>query len=396
MFSSPPRRVRSIAAGALCLISSPAFAQQSVSDVLSFLVTNETVVTSDFAKDREAAAATRDTVFGFLQVELAALPISSSSGGFIYKLNPTIGTMERANDSFGPVFLERALTSGRGQTSFGISYRRSGFDTLDGRSLDDGTFVTTANRLASEAEPFDVDRLQLEIDADTFTIFASYGLTDRLDIGSAVPIVALRLSGERVNVYRGAVFQQATGSAEVTGLADIALRAKYNFFQTQHVGFAANADVRLPTGDADQLLGAGKAAVRVGAIVSFERNRVGGHVTAGAAAGGVSESVDYGAAVVVAATPTFNLVGEVFGHRLSALARIGEATARHPSIPNVETTRILPIRTGTNTTLALVGGKWNIARTWLLSANVLFPLTDTGLTGRPTPSIALDYTFDRF
>ena len=396
MVSSQQRRLGCLAAAALYVVPRPAAAQQSVSDVLSFLVTNQAVITSDFVKDREAAAATRDTVFGFLQVELAALPISSSSGGFIYKLNPTIGTMERANDSFGPVFLERALTAGRGQTSFGISYRRSGFDTLDGRSLDDGTFVTTANRLASEAEPFDVERLHLKIDADTFTLFANYGLTDRLDVGSAVPIVDLRLSGERVNFYRGTVFQQAIGSAEVTGLADIALRAKYNLLQTDYVGFAANADIRLPTGDADQLLGAGKTAVRVGAIASFERNRLGGHFSVGAAGGGVSDAVDYGAAIVVAATPTFNLVGEVFGHRLSALARIGEATARHPSIPNVETTRILPFRTGTNTTLALVGGKWNIARTWLLSANVLFPLTDTGLTGRPTPSIALDYTFDRF
>ena len=390
------QRVCSIAAAALCVVSRPAFAQQSVSDVLSFLVTNRAVITSDFEKDREAAAATRDTVFGFLQVELAALPISSSSGGFIYKLNPTIGTMERANGSFGPVFLERALTSGRGQMSFGISYRRSGFDTLDGRSLDDGSFVTTANRLASEAEPFDVERLQLTIDANTVTVFANYGVTDRLDIGSAVPIVDLKLSGERVNFYRGAVFQQAIGSAEVTGLADIAVRAKYNFLQSEYVGLAANADVRLPTGDPDQFLGAGKTSVRVGAITSFERHRLGGHFTIGVAEGGVSDAVDYGAALVVAATPTFSIVGEVFGHRLSALARIGEATARHPSIPNVETTRILPLRTGTNTTLALFGGKWNIARTWLLSANVLFPLTDTGLTGRPTPSIALDYTFDRF
>ena len=258
MVSSRRRQFRGIATAALCLVSSPVFAQQSVSDVLSFLVTNETVVTSDFVKDREAAAATRDTVFGFLQVELGTLPISSSSGGFIYKLNPTIGTMERANESFGPVFLERALTSGRGQTSFGISYRRSGFNTLDGRSLDDGTFVTTANRLASEAEPFDVDRLHLDIEADTFTVFANYGVTDRLDIGSAVPIVDLKLSGERVNVYRGAIFQQAIGSAEVTGLADIALRAKYNFLQTEHVGFAANADVRLPTGDADNGLAPGR------------------------------------------------------------------------------------------------------------------------------------------
>ena len=63
-----------------------AFAQDSVSDVLSFLVTNQAVITDDFVKDQQAAAATRDTIFRFLQVELATLPISSSTGGFIYRL----------------------------------------------------------------------------------------------------------------------------------------------------------------------------------------------------------------------------------------------------------------------------------------------------------------------
>jgi hypothetical protein len=372
-----------------------ALAQDSVSDVLSFLVTNQSVITDDFVKDQQAAAATRDTISRFLQVELAALPISSSTGGFIYRLNPALGTMERASDSFGPFFLERALTSGRGQTSIGFTYRHSRFDTLDGRDLRDGTLVTTANRLATESEQFDVELLTLNLEASTFTLFGNYGVTDRLDVGAAVPIVDLSLSGERLNVYRGSVFQQAVGSAFVTGLADIALRAKYSLIQTREIGVAADVDVRLPTGSKEQLLGAGRTTLLVSAIASVEGRRVGSHFKAGFGKGGASDEFNFGAAVVLAATPRFNLVGEVFGRRLSELARIAEVTAPHPSIPNVATTRLLPDAMGTNTALALAGFKWNLARTWLLNANVLFPLTNTGLTGRPTPSIALDYTFDR-
>jgi hypothetical protein len=390
--------LRAAAAGMLLGLLSPAaaFAQDSsVSEVLSFLVTNQAVATGDFTKDQQAAAATRDTISRFLQVELAALPIGSSTGGFIYRLNPALGTMERVSDSFGPFFLERAATSGRGQTSVGFTYRHSRFDRLDGRDLRDGTLVTTANRLSTEAEPFDVEMLSLRIAASTYTLFGSFGVSDRLDIGAAVPIVDLSLSGERLNFYRGSVFQQAIGSAFATGLADVSIRAKYSVAQTDHIGVAAQADLRLPTGSEEQLLGAGSAALHIAGIASIEHGRFGSHFRAGVAKGGASDETEFGAAVVVAATSRFNLIGEVFGRRLSALARVSDAIAPHPSIPNVTTTRLLPIATGTSTVLALVGCKWNLTRTWLLNANVLVPLSDTGLTGRPTPSIALDYTFDR-
>lgn len=379
----------------LCLSAQPAFAQGTVRDVLSFLVTNQSVITDNFVKDQEAAAATRDTIFRFLQVELASLPISSSSGGFVYRLNPAVATMERVSDSFGPFFLERSLTSGRGQTSLGVSFRHSRFTTLDGRSLTDGTLVTTANRLANESQPFDVELLTLGIEANTVTFFGSYGVTDRVDVGAAVPIVDLSLSGERQNTYRGSVFQQAIGSGLVTGLADIALRAKYSIVQRRSVGLAVNADLRLPTGNENQLLGAGEAALYLSAITSVENRRVGWHFKGGFGKGGVSDEVNGGTAVVVAVTPRFNLVGEVSGRRLSELTRIGDSTAPHPLLPNVTTTRLLPTTTGTSTVLALTGFKWNLTSTWLFNANVLFPLSERGLTGQPTVSIAIDYTLDR-
>jgi hypothetical protein len=379
----------------ICLSAQPTSAQGSVADILSFLMTNQAVVTDDFVKDQQAAAATRDTVFRFLQVALGTLPVTSSTGGFIYRFNPMIGTMERASDSFGPFFLERAITSGRRQTSVGVTYRHSRFDTLDGRSLHDGTLVTIANTLANEPDPFDVEVLRLRIEADTFTLLGNYGVSDRLDIGAALPIIHLRLSGERLNFYRGSVFQQAIGSALVTGLADVAFRAKYNLVQGEGFGVAAGADLRLPTGSQEHLLGAARAAIHLSAIASIERGRIGSHVKAGYGKGGVSDALDYGGAVVLSASPRLNLVAEVFGQRLSALTRIGEVTAPHPLIPNVSTTRLSSVTIGTNTVLALAGAKWNLGRTWLLSANVLLTLTDTGLTGRPTPSIALDYTFDR-
>lgn len=80
---------------------------------------------------------------------------------------------------------------------------------------------------------------------------------------------------------------------------------------------------------------------------------------------------------------------------MSELARIGDSTAPHPLIPNVTTTRLLPITTGASSGLALAGFKWNLTGTLLFNANVLFPLSDKGLTGHPTASIAIDCTLER-
>src|SRR5437879_5767073 len=103
------RRFTIAAAGALLTVwPRPAVAQQSISDVLSLLLTNHTIQTGDFVRDEQAAAATRDTMSGLLLLDLVTLPVSSSSGGFTYRFNPALGTVERSSNSFGPFFVERS------------------------------------------------------------------------------------------------------------------------------------------------------------------------------------------------------------------------------------------------------------------------------------------------
>ena len=206
----------------------PAAAQQTISEVLSFLVTNRSIPTDDFVRDEQAAAATRDAISGFLLAELATLPISTSAGGFTYRLDPALGTVMRSSDSFGPFFTERSLTAGAGRSSFGMSYQSSIFANVDGRDLRDGTLVSTASTLRGASEPFDVETVSLRIRTDTITVSGNIGLADRLDVSAAIPFVRLTLSGQRVDTYRGREFIQATGSAAASGIGDAVIRAKYN------------------------------------------------------------------------------------------------------------------------------------------------------------------------
>src|SRR5262245_30970397 len=114
----------SAAAVALALVfAHPVHAQnatRSVSEVLGFLITNQSVSTGSVERDRAAAQAASDTVSRALLANLATLPVSSSSGAFAYRLNSELGTVERVTQTFPPFFVERALTVGRSTASLGF------------------------------------------------------------------------------------------------------------------------------------------------------------------------------------------------------------------------------------------------------------------------------------
>src|ERR1700742_4320870 len=82
-------------------LSAAAAPAQTVSDVLTFLVTNQSVATGSVERDREAAQATSVTISRALAANLATLPVASSSASFVYHLNPELGTVERATQTFG-------------------------------------------------------------------------------------------------------------------------------------------------------------------------------------------------------------------------------------------------------------------------------------------------------
>ena len=389
------------AAAVLLLASVRAHAQEdaggtrTVQDILRFLVTNQGVVTSDFEKDREAAEATSATLTRALLSAIATLPVSTSSSGFTYRLNPALGTVERASETFGPFFVERALTSGAGQASFGFTLQYASFQSLDGHDLTDGEFVTIANQFTDEPQPFDVETLTLDVSTSTATFYGNVGLNDRIDVGVAVPVVRLEISGARNNTYRGQALLQARARAETVGLADVAVRSKVRLTGDGPGALSAGVEVRLPTGQDENLLGAGDMALRFHGMASAEAGRTSVHGNFTLGTGGVGREMSYGGAVAVAATPQFTLVGEVVARRIAGVQRITEVIAPHPEIALVNTMRLVPDGRDQTTAFAVTGFKWNVGGTWLLHGHVLWPMTESGLTARLTPTVALDYSFTR-
>jgi hypothetical protein len=366
---------------------------QTPADIISFLVTNESVQTGDFQKDQAAAAATRDTITRSLLVNLAAPPIATSSSGFVYQLDSDLGTPERVSNSFGTFFVERAMTSGRGRVAIGASASTTDYDRLDGLNLRDGTLVTTANRFRDEAAPFDTEQLTLTIRTSTFTIFGTYGVTDRLEIGGALPLVQLHVDGSRLNVYRGRSFLQATGGADASGPADAAVRAKFRLASSSTGGFAVAGEVRLPTGNAAYLLGAGRAAVRVLAIGSLETARIGLHGNAAVVRGGASNEIDGSAAVTWAASRRVTVTGEALFRRMQDLREIVPVSAPNSTIAGVDTLRLVPGSVTPTLASAVSGVKWNAASTIVVTGQIVWRIGNGGLTAAYTPLVGVDYLF---
>jgi hypothetical protein len=374
--------------------STPTQAQSLVSR-LGTLLTEQRPSTPVFVPDGEAAAATASTVAGLFAVELSTLPLASSSGGFVYRVNPSLGLVERASDAFGPFFTERMLRNSRGQTSVGFSLQFSEFTALQGADLTTGTFPTNAARLTGATQSFSVDTLSLDLEDRIFTGFFSYGVTDRFAIGAAVPLVQVRFSGQRVRTVNGVSTLMSSQSGSAMGLGDLSIQGRYVLTGQTSQGVSIGGDLRLPTGRADDLLGAGDTAARVLGIGSWEENKLALHANAGFGVGGASHELFWSTASTVAVNQRVTVVGEIMGRRLSELSLVQDVYEPHPIIAGVETMRWLPTERGVHTMFVVAGAKWNLAHSLLLSTNVLIRVTDAGLRSRVTPAISLDYAFEQ-
>ena len=376
------------------VLAVPRYAQsQSLVGQLGILLTEQRA-TPALIPDLAAATATATTVAGLFSVELSTLPLSSSSGGFVYRLDPTLGVVSRASDAFGPFFTERVLQNSRGQSSLGISFQFSEFATLQGADLQTGTFPTNAARRVGETQPFSIDSLELELNSRSAVIFASYGITDRLSLSGAVPIARVHFRGERHRTINGVTTLQSSQAGSAVGLADIAIQGRYLVAGSPLRGVAVGGDLRLPTGDQEDLLGSGDYGGRTLVIGSWEEGALAVHANGGIGFGGASREYFWSGAATVAALPRVTIVGEVMGRRLSELSLVRDVYQPHPLMPGVDSMRWLPVERGVHSAFFASGAKWNVASSWLVNASILIRVTDAGLRARVTPAISIDYSFE--
>ena len=367
-----------------------------------------------------------------LTSQLAAIPLPSPASGFTYQFDTASGTFVRSTRSFGPILAERGETIGRGRLAINFAYQFFSFDHLDGVPLVAVPAVFTHDNAQLGGGRTDVVSTMNTIVASVsqFSGAVTYGVTDRFDVSLAVPIVRTSLSllssatinrvgtGANTGVHYfldptaigdHGTSKQYFSEDSASGVGDLVVRAKATLLKEGARALAAGVDARLPTGDEQNLLGAGAAGVRpfaafsgaVGAFaphanVAYQWN--GKSVLAGDVIGDVKADLPdqfmYAVGTDLSVNDRFSMVVDLLGQRVLDSPRLLTGTFTASGVAGTVT---LPdihlVQTSYWSSVAAVGFKANIATRVLLDFNLRFRLSDNGLVDRVTPLMGVEWSF---
>ena len=367
-----------------------------------------------------------------LASQLANLPLPSPASGFTYRFDPSTGTFVRTSQSFGPILTDRAETIGRGRFSFGYNFQYYSFDKFEGIDLSAVPSIFRHDDFEAGGGRADVVSTRNSINASVgqWTGALTYGVTDRIDISVAVPVVRTSLhvlsaaTIERVGTgpnhdihffrdpdatgqFGSERTFQAGGSA--TGLGDVILRGKALLFQRGTQGMSGGLDLRTPTGDERNLLGSGAWGVRPFFAYSAAARRLSPHanvsyqwngqsVLAGDPRTGtkadVPDQFQYALGADFGVNERFSLTGDWISRLSIDSPRVSQVSETiSGTYGSVTLADIAFERSSFWTSSAAVGCKMNAKGRLLVDFNLRFTVTDNGLTDRVTPLIGLEYTF---
>lgn len=211
------------------------------------------------------------------------IPIGATSSGATYSI--VNGLPVRTSTSAGPIFAERSQTLGRGRWFIGANVTNISFSTLNGVPLDNLQLNFAHQDVGNPGlgDPqFENDivriKLALKMDMLVAALSATYGITDNIDVGVALPFTRVSMAGTSVAQidpfgpnplhFFGGTSEDpilravASVNATAAGLGDVVGRMKVNLGQGPRYGAALLTEVRLATGDEENLLGAGATSGR--------------------------------------------------------------------------------------------------------------------------------------
>lgn len=371
--------------------------------------------------------------------ELALIPVASPASGLMLTFDPALGVTTQAQQNLGAIISERGETLGKGRVFVGFTYQYFNFTSLDGQDLRKlpVVFKHAQGQLAS-TNPAIHDVITTVNDfgfhLNQVTAFVTVGLTNRLDVTAAIPIVSTHLSATSdatlqryapsqsppthyfdVNNQVGSTRSTFGFGSNATGLGDVTLRAKGTLIRGEALSVAFGTDFRLPSGDEMNLLGTGALGVRPFFAVSGGRGRFSPHMDVGYQFNGksilagntvtgqksrlpgqwiYSAGTEIGLARYVSLSLDYLGQAVVHGQRLIRTQYTPTAPADGNGFATqFDTSDILPTRETFFIHNGSIGVKLQPANKFFLTANLIFKLNDAGLRSTVVPLIGLGYAF---
>lgn len=363
------------------------------------------------------------SVLGFLGQSIgrstANLPISATSSGATFKI--VEGLPVKTSTSSGPIFAERSQTLGRGRFFIGANVSGISFASLNGALMSDLRF-NFGHQDVGQAGLGDVPlendlistQLSMSVTQQVATVFGTWGILDFVDIGVAVPLVRTSLVGSSVSQitpsdtlgavhrfsgsYDNPVLRASTSvSGSASGVGDVAARLKINLGQSNSLGAAILADVRLPTGREEDFLGTGSTSIRAQGIVGAQLGNFAPHLNAGYAArtdtaqtDAILATIGFDALITDWATVAAELITEwQLGQNTIALP--GSLEYVLPFARSYPATSI-PERRQDILNMSL-GAKFVVRGGIVIVVNGLVPIKKAGLQPNIAWTAGLEYTF---
>lgn len=394
-----------------------------------------------FAPASEIAVETLTPAFnGLIASNIASFPLSATAAGVTFDFST--GQPVAVIESQGPIFAETAHTLGKGRINVGVTATRLNLSRLRGVPLDQLRFTFPHEDLAEPGlgdSPTEIDVISvfmgLDVSSSIFAISGTYGLTDNLDVGVAVPFVSVDIEGtaravvdsrtitrfgQAFHFFGGDAFNPVLETEEeyggsASGIGDVAVRAKYRFPIEAGYGLAALADVRLPTGSEEDFLGSGSLGFRLALLGSLEVGSFSPHLNVGfdrrgtasdstgddefdrnslVVIGGFDQQIASGVTFAIDLLGNFSLSDDplddfpdrVFIVDSSEFPTNGSATREVP-LTNIPTD-------GSDSTLDLsVGTRIAFSEKLQVLGNILVPLNDGGLRSSVVPTVGASLTF---
>lgn len=383
-----------VAIGVLAL-ATPAFAQK-VTTVSG--LTGQQVLSQ---MSDGAAPGVGEAIAVTTALELATEPLPASSGGFIFKLDPSTGLLARTTTTFGPSFTERALTSGDGNVSIGANFSSTTFNAFSGfdRSSLPLTSIKSTGVTATGS---------YKLTERSLNISGIVGVTDNVDVAVVVPLDSLKIAGSS-SVFNasGVDTRLAQTNGVFSGLGDVSALAKIRVYRfsgtgiTDPGGAALLVNVRLPTGSRENLRGLGITRALVGGVFSMDKGRIRPHANGGfefwskglslsqpgAQDVTIRNQLQYAGGIEIEAAPKVTVIVDYLGQHIFGGGQLGVVTETSSSGLATDALALLP--NGIDKMYLAPGLKVNLKSKMLLSLNALVTMKNDGLHSRVTPFIGL-------
>jgi hypothetical protein len=376
--------------------------------------------------------------------ELSILPLASPASAITFTFDKALGVFTRSTESYGPILGERAETIGRHRIYFGGFYQFFGFDKLDGINLKrlPADYTHVQFKINGVFPAFEQDYIttinRIDLKLHQVTLFATYGLTNRIDVSVAVPILDVHLgvtsaahivrlapceitasctdASAFAGVYHFFDINNPVTSIDHTfssvrtasGIGDVVFRVKGTILNRERWALAGGVDVRTPTGDELNFLGAGAAGVKPFVAASL-RGRISPHVNLGyewngdsILAGNISTGQTarlpnqffYSGGVDARVKPKLTVAADLLGQRVLSGERVREVPFTDVNgVVHTDIADIQSFKGSFQENNLSLGAKYAIYRNLLLTGNLLIELDDAGLRAKVAPLGGISYTF---